>query len=110
MFFHAVIVCVLSAIAGIKKPIYGGLAGFLLSPLIYVIFYKFDLFIFSILFPAGFIIGIFGASIVNGLLFSSPDDDRNQKPYYRPVHKSGAGIVYTDEEEKNAKENKERTK
>ncbi|MCW8892224.1 MAG: hypothetical protein OQL18_02765 [Deltaproteobacteria bacterium] len=110
MFYHAVIVCVLSGVAGIKKPIYGGLAGLFLSPLIHVIFYKFDLFIFSILLPAGFIIGIFFGSLVNGLFFGSRDDDRNSKPYYRPVHKSGGGIVYTNEEEKNAKENEERIK
>jgi len=104
------IVCVLSGVAGIKKPIYGGLAGLLLSPLIHVIFYKFDLFIFSILFPAGFIIGIFFGSIVNGLFFVSREDDRNPKLYYRPVHKSGGGIVYTNEEEKNAKENEDALK
>ncbi len=105
--YQIIAVCVISGIAGIKKPIYGGLAGLILSPLIHVVFYKFDLFLFLIFMSIGFVIGICLGSILNW--FFGGRDDLNRKPYYTSMHITGggmgSGIVYTDEEEKNAKQN-----
>lgn len=111
MIYQIIAVCVASAIAGIKKPIYGGLTGAILSPIVHLLFYKFDLTIFFILFPVGFAIGTTMAGITNWF-FCGAMDDKNRKPYYTSIHmpggNTGSGIVYTEEEEKNAKQNEDK--
>jgi len=111
MIYQILAVCVVSAIAGIKKPIYGGLAGATLSPIVYLLFYEFDSFLFAIIIPIGFAIGISLGGALN-FLFSAVLHDENRRPYYTSMHVTGSsmgsGIVYTDEEEKNAEQNEDK--
>ena len=111
MIYQIIAVCIISAIAGIKKPIYGGLTGSILSPIVHLLFYQFDSFLFAILIPIGFVIGISLGGVLN-FLFYGVKDDKSSKLHYRSMHVSGgnmgSGIVYTDEEEKNAKQNEDK--
>ena len=108
MIYLIIAVCVVSGIVGVKKPIYGGLTGLILSPLAHVLFYKFSSLIFCLLFPIGFAIGIVCGGIVHWFFYGGTASD-NSKPYYHAMHSwggaKGSGIIYTDEEEKNAKQN-----
>jgi hypothetical protein len=113
MLYQIIAVCVISGIVGAKKPMFGGLAGLILSPLIHLIFYKFDSTIFLYLCPIGLVIGLCSGGIVNWLFFGGTSDI-NRKPYYNPMStgkgSSGGGIIYTDEEQKNATENQRHIK
>jgi Na+-driven multidrug efflux pump len=111
MIYMIIAVCVISGGAGVKKPIYGGLTGLVLFSLIPFFFYKFDLTLFLIVAPIGFVLGLFFGGIVNWLFYRTTAD-KKRKPHYKSVSSGtgfsfGGGIVYTDEEQKNAKENQE---
>ena len=114
MIYTIIAACIIVGLFGVKKPIYGGVAGLVVAPFLHYILFNFDQFIFNLLFPIGFVIGLFIGSIVNKLFFFviGDHDDQNTRPYYRSMHHGtgggwGGGIVYTDEEEKNAKQNED---
>lgn len=97
----------ISCLAGMKKPIYGGLAGMIAAPVMSIIWTPFDLPTVVVLAPFGFgfgqILGLLGWSLFHG----SEYNKQNEKTYYMSMSKHmGGGIIYTDEEEKNAKDNK----
>lgn len=114
MIYLIISVCIISGIVGAKKPIYGGFTGLVLFPLIPLFFYKFDSTLFLILLPIGFTLGLFLGGVVNRLFYGARGDEK-RKPYYKSISSGtgfsfGGGIVYTDEEEKNAKENQDSIK
>ena len=114
MIYMIIAVCVISGVAGVKKPIYGGLTGLILFPLIPLFFYKFDSTLFLILLPLEFALGLFFGRTFNWIFYGVRDDMKG-KPHYKSISSGtgfsfGGGIVYTDEEQKNAKENEESIK
>jgi hypothetical protein len=114
MIYKVIIFALISCLAGIKRPVYGGLAGLISAPVMYMIFSPFDLPTVLVLAAFGFGLGqICGR--VSRLIFHGSDDNRQKsKPYVMPITRAGGGqrgeIVYTDEEEKNAEDNKRRIK
>jgi hypothetical protein len=103
-------IIVLTGIVGIKKPIYGGIAGLIIAPLIHHIFQPFSSYVFFALFPMGFVIGLFIGKISNWFFSGFRGGKHNVGPSYismtgRAGGNQRGGIVYTDEEMKNAKAN-----
>lgn len=114
MIYKIITFALISGIAGMKKPIYGGLAGLISAPVLSMIFSPFDLPTFLILMPFGFGLGLV-CGRVSWWIFHGFDRDRQKtKTHVMPITGAGGGqrgcIIYTDEEEKNAKENKRRIK
>jgi len=103
-------IIVLSGIVGLKKPIYGGIAGLIIAPLIHYIFQPFSLYVFFALFPIGFFAGLLIGKISNWFFSGFRGGNHNVGPSYismtgRAGGNQRGGIVYTDEEMKNAKAN-----
>lgn len=101
---------VISGIVGIRKPIYGGLAGLIIAPLIHYIFQSFSTYLFYALFPIGFLAGWLIGRISNWFFSGYRGGKHNVGPSYIPMTgRAGGdqrgGIVYTDEEMKNVKAN-----
>jgi hypothetical protein len=101
-------VFVISGIIGIKKKVYGAAAGAIIAPLIDYVFHSFDLFFFIALFPIGFLIGWISGSLSKWFFSGFRGGKHNTGPSYtgRAGGHQRGGIVFTDEEMKNAKENK----
>ncbi|MGB3224613.1 MAG: hypothetical protein WBB23_17555 [Desulforhopalus sp.] len=97
--------------AGIKKPIYGGLAGMIAAVVMSMIWNPFDLPTVVVLAPFGFGFGqILGLWAWN-LFHESGYYKQNERTYYMSMSENmGGGIIYTDEEEKNAKDNNRKIK
>ena len=111
MIYKVIVFVIISCLSGIKKPIYGGLAGLISAPLMSMILSPFDLPTVLVLAAFGFGFGLL-CGRVSWWLFHSPDDNQQKsKPYVMPITRGGGGgqrgeIIYTDEEVKNVKENK----
>ena len=111
MIYKIIFFAIISCLAGIKRPIYGGLAGLISAPVMYMIFNPFELPTVLVLAAFGFGFGLL-CGRVSWLMFRASDDhQQNTKPYVMPITKGGGSgqrgeIIYTDEEVKNAEENK----
>lgn len=101
---------IISGIAAIKRPIFGGLAGMIAAPAIYYVFNSFDLPTILVLSVFGFTIGLLWGVFAWNFFHGEEYNQQNKKTYVMPMSKAGTGqrggIIYTDEEEKNARENK----
>ena len=111
MTYQIIAFFIMSAIAGIKRPIYGGLAGLLSAPVMYMIFNPFDLPAVLVLAAFGFGFGLLIGRASWWIFRGSDDNQQNTKPYVMPITKGGGSgqrgeIIYTDEEAKNAEDNK----
>jgi len=110
MILKVIIFTVISCLAGIKRPIYGGLAGLISAPVMSLIFSPFDLPTVLVLAAFGFGFGLLCGRVSWWIFNGSDDNQQNTKPYVMPITRAGGGqrgcIIYTDEEEKNAEENK----
>ncbi len=108
MAFKIIAFLIISGIAAIKRPLYGGLAGMIAAPGIYIVFNSFDLPTVCVLSAFGFGFGLMWGTLA-WRLFHGKGYNQQNKPYVMPMWKAGTGmrgrIIYTDEEEKNAKEN-----
>jgi hypothetical protein len=103
-------IIVISGIFGIRKPIYGGFAGLIIAPLIHYSLQSFSLYLFMALFPIGFFVGWLIGILFNWFSSGFRGGKHNVGPSYIPMTgRAGGsqrgGIVYTDEEMKNAKVN-----
>jgi len=105
------VLLVISGLLGKKKPIYGGFSGLIIAPLIHYFFHSFRLPLFIALFPIGFLFG-WGVGALSNWFFSGfRGGKHNTGPSFssltgRPGGTQRGGIVFTDEEMKNAKENR----
>ncbi|WP_136799009.1 hypothetical protein [Desulfosediminicola ganghwensis] len=109
MLYKIIAFFIFSGIASIKKPIYGGLAGMVTAPVIYVIFNSYDLPTVGLLSAFGFGFGLIWGVLIWNFIHGKEYNEQNKKTYVMPIGKPGSsqrgGIIYTDEEEKNAKDN-----
>ena len=111
MIYKVILFVIISCLSGLKRPIYGGLAGLISAPVLSVIYSPFDLPTVLVLAAFGFGFGlVFGR--VSWWLFrgSGYNQQQSKKPYVMPITRAGGGqrgeIIYTDEEAKSAEENK----
>ena len=109
MIFKVIIFAIISCLAGLKRPILGGLAGSISAPVMSFIFSPFDLSTVLVLIPFGFGFGLLCGRVTWWLFVGSDSNQHNTEPYVMPITRAGGGqrgeIIYTDEEEKNAEEN-----
>lgn len=112
MVYKIIAFLIITGIAAIKRPIYSGLAGMVAAPGIYVVFNSFDIVAVCVLAAFGFGFGLMWGAFIWRLYHGEAYNQQNKKPYVMPMSRAGTGmrggIIYTDDEEKNAKEN-ERT-
>jgi len=110
MIFKVIIFAIISCLTGIKRPIYGGLAGLISAPVMSLIFSPFDLPTVLVLIPFGFGFGLLCGRVSWWIFHGFDDNQQNTKPYVMPITSAGGGqrgeIIYTDEEVKNAEDNK----
>ena len=110
MIFKVVIFAVISCLAGIKRPIYGGLAGMISAPAMSLILNPFDLPTVVVLAAFGFGFGLLCGRVSWWIFQGSESNQQETKPYVMPITRAGGGqrgeIIYTDEEANNAEENK----
>ena len=110
MIYKVIIFAIISCLAGIKRPIYGALAGLISAALMSMFFGTFDLPTVLVLTAFGFGFGLLCGSVSWWIFRGSDLNQQNPKPYVMPITRAGGGqrgeIIYTDEEEKNAEENK----
>lgn len=109
MIYKVIAVIIFSGIAGIKRPIYGGLVGSITAPLMSALFDPFDLPTVLVLAAFGFGFGLMCGIIFWNILHGEEYNQQNKKTYVMPMNQPGSGqrggIIYTDEEERNAKDN-----
>jgi hypothetical protein len=109
MIYKVIAFLLISGVAAIKRPIYGGIAGMIAAPAISIVFYSFDLPTVLVLSGFGFGFGLMWGTFTWGLFHGEEYNQQSKKPYVMPMSKAGTGqrggIIYTDEEEKNAREN-----
>ncbi len=111
MIYKIIVFIIVSCLAGIKKPIYGGLAGMIAAPVMSLIFTPFDLPTVVILAPFGFGFGLILGLLAWKIFHGSEYSRQNKKTYYMPMSRNmRGGIIPTDEEEKNARENERKIK
>ena len=110
MIYKVIIFAIISCLSGIKRPIYGGLAGLISAPVMSMIFSPFDLPTVLVLAAFGFGIGLLCGRVSWWIFHGSDYNKQKSKPYVMPITRAGGGqrgeIIYTDEEAKNAEENK----
>ena len=110
MIFKVILFAIISCLTGLKRPIYGGLAGSISAPAMSFIFSPFDLSTVLVLIPFGFGFGLLCGRISWWIFHGSDSNQQNTKPYVMPITRAGGGqrgeIIYTDEEVKNAEENR----
>ena len=110
MIFKVIIFVVISCLAGIKRPIYGGLAGLISAPVMSFIFIPFVLPTVLVLAAFGFGFGLLCGRVSWWIFYGSDSNQQNTKPYVMPITRAGGGqrgeIIYTNEEVKNAEDNK----
>ena len=111
MIYKVIIFAIISCLAGIKRPIYGGLAGLISAPAMSMFFSTFDLPTVLVLTAFGLGFGLLCGRVSWWIFHGSDDSQQNTKPHIMPITKGGGSsqrgqIIYTDEEEKNAEENK----
>ena len=112
MIYQIIAFIILTSLAGIKRPLYGGLAGLLAAPAMSWYFGTDDVPTVLVLGAFGFGFGLICGRISWWLIHASDDEDHKSKPYVMPITKGGGSgqrghIIYTDEEEKNAEDNEE---
>jgi len=109
MLYKIILFLIISAIPAIKRPIYGGLTGMVAAPAIYYVFNSFDLPTIFVLSGFGFAIGLIWGVFAWNFFHGEEYNQQNKKTYVMPMSQPGTGqrsaIIYTDEEEKNAREN-----
>ena len=111
MIYKIISFAIISGLAGIKRPLYGGIAGLISAPAMYMIFSPFDLPTVLVLAAFGFGLGLI-CGRVSWWFVRGPDENQQKtKPYVMPITKGGGNsgrgeIIYTDEEAKNAEDNK----
>lgn len=111
MIYKIIIFVVLSCAAGVKKPIYGGIAGAVVAPILSIINLSFDLPTVLMLALFGFGFGLLIGVVSWNIFHGSEYNKQNEKTYYMPMTENmRGGIIYTDEEEKNAKNNQQKTR
>jgi hypothetical protein len=111
MIYKIIALIIISCLAGIKKPIYGGLAGMIAAPVMSIICSPFDLPTVVVLAPFGFGFGLILGLLAWKIFHGSEYNRQNEKTYYMPMSRNmRGGIIHTDEEEKNAKDNKRKNK
>ena len=114
MVYKIIAFFIISGIAAIKRPIYGGIAGCVAAPVIYILFCPFDLVTVLVLAAFGFGFGLMWGTFAWNLFHGEEYNQQNKKTYMMPMSKAGTGqrggIIYTDDEEKNARENKKRNR
>ena len=110
MIYIVISFIVISGIAGVKKPVYGGLAGLMSAPGFYLIFFPFDWITLLVLVPFGFGLGLICGRVSRWIFHGIDDPRQKTRTHVLPITSGGGGqrgcIIYTDEEEKNAKDNK----
>ena len=110
MVYKIIAFLIISGIAAIKRPVYSGFAGMAAAPGIYVVFNAFHLPTVCVLSAFGFGFGLIWGTLAWRLFHGEGYNQQGKKTYFMPMGKAGTGmrggIIYTDEEEKNAKENK----
>jgi len=110
MIYKVIIFAIISCLSGIKRPIYGGLAGLISAPVMSMIFSPFDLPTVLVLAAFGFGFGLLCGRVSWWIFHGSDYNQQNTKPHVMPITRAGGGqrggIIYTDEEVKNAEENK----
>ena len=110
MVFKVILFAVISCLTGLKRPLLGGLSGSISAPVMSFIFSPFDLPTVLVLIPFGFGFGLLLGRVSWWIFYGSDSNQQNTKPYVMPITRAGGGqrgeIIYTDEEEKNAEENK----
>lgn len=111
MIYKVLFFIVISCIAGIKRPLYGGLAGLISAAVMSMLFSTFDLPTVLVLTAFGFGFGLLWGRVSWRLFHGFADSQQDTKPYVMPISKGGVSgqrgeIIYTDEEAKNAEENK----
>ena len=110
MIYQILFVCIISGLIGCKKPIFGSLAGIVATLLNYFTFYEFDQLLFYVLFVLGGFAGFVCALIIHWVFYGVTDDRNSSKPHYKAFPGGsggswGGGVIYTDEEQKNAQGN-----
>lgn len=109
MIYKVIAFFLISGLAGIKRPIYGGITGLITAPVISIICNSFDLPTVLVLAAFGFGFGLMWGTFSWNLFHGEEYNQQNKKTYVMPMSKAGTGqrggIIYTDEEEKNAREN-----
>ena len=110
MVFKVILFAVISCLAGVKRPLFGGLAGAISAPVLSFVFSPFDLPTVLVLIPFGFGFGLLLGRVSWWIFYGSDSNQQDTKPYVMPITRGGGGqrgeIIYTDEEAKNAEENK----
>ena len=110
MIYKVIIFVIISSLAGIIRPIYGALAGLISAAVMSMFFSTFDLPTVLVLTAFGFGLGLLCGRMSWWIVHGSDDSQQKSKPYVMPITRAGGGqrgeIIYTDEEEKNAEENK----
>ena len=111
MIYKVILFAVISCLAGLKRPLYGGLAGAISAPVLSLILSPFDLPTVLVLIPFGFGVGLLLGRVSWWIFYGSERKQENIKPYVMPITKAGGNsgrgeIIYTDEEVKNAEDNK----
>jgi hypothetical protein len=111
MIYKVIAFLLISGVAGIKRPIYGGLAGLISAAVMSMFFSTFDLPTVLVLTAFGFGFGLLCGRVSWWIFHGSDDSQQNTKPYVMPITKGGGNsgrgeIIYTDEEVKNAEDNK----
>ena len=108
MIFKVIIFTIISCLTGVKRPIYGGLAGSISAPVISLISSPFYLptVLFLVLF--GFGLGLKFGRASWWLFHGSDTNQQDTKPYILTIPRGGGRgeIIYTDEEVKNVEDNK----
>ena len=110
MIYKVLAFIIITGISGVKKPFYGGFAGLVAAPLLSMVFRPFDLPTFLVVLLFGFGLGLLCGRISCWIFHGIDDKQQKTKTHVMPITSAGGGqrgcIIYTDEEEKNAKENK----
>ena len=104
-----IIAAAISSIIGIKKPIFGGISGAILAPILHLLFSDFNLVTFIIYIPVGFLFG-YGFAFVASLLYSG-SKGKPQSSGPSVIGQSGGhrfsehtgGIILSDEEREGIK-------
>ncbi len=114
MIYKVIIFAIISCLAGIKRPIYGGLAGLISAPVMSMIFSPFDLPTVLVLAGFGFGFGLLCGQVSKWIIQGADHNKQNTKPHVMPITQAGGsqrgGIIYTDDEAKNAEDNKKNIK
>lgn len=83
--------------------------GFVTGPALFMYFNSFDLPTVVMLAPLGFGVGLIFGNLSWFIFHGTEYNKQNEKTYYMPMTETEnmrGGIIYTDEEAKNARDNK----